>query len=50
MFIDLLGMVDGYGIEIPGIKFQNQKMNDEMMQYNNKLDNNRIRTTGGKQL
>jgi hypothetical protein len=28
------------GIEIPGIHFQNQKMNDEIVQYNNKVNNN----------
>jgi hypothetical protein len=37
------------GIKIPGIQFQNQKMNDETVQYNNKSNNNQIRTTGGEQ-
>jgi hypothetical protein len=31
-------------IEIPGIQFQNQKMNDETVQYNNSSHNNRIIT------
>jgi hypothetical protein len=30
------------GIEIPGIQFLNQLMNDETVQYNNKFDNDRI--------
>jgi hypothetical protein len=38
------------GIKIPGIQFQNQKMNDEMVQYNNKLNNNWITITGDGQL
>jgi hypothetical protein len=38
------------GIEIPGKQFQNQKMNDELVQYNNKLNNNQIITTGDGQL
>jgi hypothetical protein len=31
------------GIEIPGIQFQNQKMTDEMVQYNNKSDISQIK-------
>jgi hypothetical protein len=38
------------GIEIPGIQFQNQKMSDELGQYNNKLNYNRITINGDGQL
>jgi hypothetical protein len=38
------------GIEIPGIQFQNQKTNDETIQYNDKSSNNQIRTTDDEQL
>jgi hypothetical protein len=38
------------GIEKPGIQFQNQEMNDETVQYNNKLNNSRVIITGDGQL
>ncbi len=38
------------GIEIPGIQFQNQEMNNETIQYNNNLNNNQIITTGDGEL